>query len=97
MSAATQTVSGGALAPPDAGPKSIVGLIFRILALALIDAITIWLVYQMVFDGYWPLAATLALVTIWVNVVFLSGRFYPLRYVAPGLSLMVIMVRDPNI
>ena len=95
MSASTQTVSGGAQAPPDAGPKSIVGLIFRILALALIDAITIWLVYQMVFDGYWPLAATLALVTIWVNVVFLSGRFYPLRYVAPGLSLMVIMVLYP--
>jgi hypothetical protein len=33
-------------------------LILRILALALIDGITIWLVYQMVFDGYWPLAAT---------------------------------------
>ena len=97
MSAATQTVSGGAQAPPDAGPKSIISLIFRILALALIDAITIWLVYQMVFDGYWPLAATLALVTIWVNVVFLSGRFYPLRYVAPGLSLMVIMVLYPII
>jgi hypothetical protein len=95
MSAATQTVSGGAQAPPDAGPKSIVGLIFRILALALIDAITIWLVYQMVFDGYWSLAATLGLVTIWVNIVFLSGRFYPLRYVAPGLSLMVIMVLYP--
>ena len=49
----------------------------------------------MVFDGYWPLAATLALVTIWVNIVFLSGRFYPLRYVAPGLALMVIMVLYP--
>ncbi len=97
MSASTQTVSGGAQAPPDAGPKSIVGLIFRILALALIDAITIWLVYQMVFDGYWPLAATLGAVTIWVNIVFLSGRFYPLRYVAPGLSLMVIMVLYPII
>ncbi len=49
----------------------------------------------MVYDGYWPLAAVLALVTIWVNIVFLSGRFYPLRYVAPGLSLMVIMVLYP--
>jgi arabinogalactan oligomer / maltooligosaccharide transport system permease protein len=95
MSAATQTVPGGAQAPPDAGPKGIVGLIIRILALALIDAITIWLVYQMVYDGYWPLAAVLGLVTIWVNIVFLSGRFYPLRYVAPGLSLMVIMVLYP--
>jgi len=95
MSAATQKVSGGAQAPPDAGSHSILSLILRILALALIDGITIWLVYQMVFDGYWPLAAVLALVTLWVNVVFLSGRFYPLRYVAPGLSLLAIMVLYP--
>jgi arabinogalactan oligomer/maltooligosaccharide transport system permease protein len=95
MSAATQKVPGGAQAPPGAAPTSILGLILRILALALIDGITIWLVYQMVFDGYWPLAATLALVTLWVNVVFLSGRFYPLRYIAPGLALMVIMVLYP--
>ena len=64
MSAATQKVSGGAQAPPDAGSHSILSLILRILALALIDGITIWLVYQMVFDGYWPLAAVLALVTL---------------------------------
>ncbi len=95
MSAATQKVPGGAQAPPGAAPTSILSLLLRILALALIDGITIWLVYQMVFDGYWPLAATLALVTIWVNIVFLSGRFYPLRYVAPGLALMVIMVLYP--
>jgi arabinogalactan oligomer/maltooligosaccharide transport system permease protein len=95
MSAATQKVPGGAQAPPGAAPTGILSLLLRILALALIDGITIWLVYQMVFDGYVPLAATLALVTIWVNVVFLSGRFYPLRYVAPGLSLMVIMVLYP--
>ncbi len=73
----------------------VLSLLLRILALALIDGITIWMVYQMVFDGYWPLAATLALVTIWVNIIFLSGRFYPLRYVAPGLALMVIMVLYP--
>lgn len=97
MSAATQNVSGGAQAPPDARPTSIVSLLLRILALAIIDGLTIWLVYQMVGDGYWPLATVLGLVTIWVNIVFLSGRFYPLRYVAPGLALMVIMVLYPII
>lgn len=97
MTASTQQGSGGAQAPPDSGAKSIVSLIFRILALVLIDAITIWLVYQMLFDGYWPLAAVLGTVTIWVNIVFLSGRFYPLRYVAPGLALLVIMVLYPII
>ncbi len=95
MTAATQTVPGGAQAPSGAPPTSIASLIFRIVALAIIDAITIWLVYQMVGDGYWPLAAVLGLVTLWVNIVFLSGRFYPLRWVAPGISLMAIMVAYP--
>ena len=97
MSAQTQKGSGGASAPPGAAPMSIANLLIRIVALALIDAMTIWMVYQMVGDGYWPLATVLALVTIWVNIVFLSGRFYPLRYIAPGISLMVIMVLYPII
>jgi hypothetical protein len=95
MAATTQMAKGGAQAPPDARPNSIASLLLRIGALAIIDAITIWLVYQMLDDGIWQLAAVLALVTIWVNVVFLSGRFYPLRYVAPGVSLMAIMVAYP--
>jgi ABC-type sugar transport system permease subunit len=95
MAAITQTVKGGAQAPPDTRPNSIASLLLRIGALVIIDAITIWLVYQMIDDGIWPLATVLSLVTLWVNVVFLSGRFYPLRYVAPGVSLMAIMVAYP--
>ena len=95
MAALSQTVKGGAQAPPDARPTSIASLLLRIVGLAIIDAIAIWLIYQMVGDGIWPLATVLGLVTLWVNVVFLSGRFYPLRYVAPGISLMAIMVAYP--
>jgi ABC-type sugar transport system permease subunit len=95
MGTAAQMVPGDAFTSPGAKPTSIASLIFRIVALAIIDAITIWLVYQMLGDGYWPLAAVLGLVTLWVNVVFLSGRFYPLRWVAPGLALMAIMVAYP--
>ena len=97
MSAATQKVPGARKRPPTPDPTVSSSLIFRIVALALIDAITIWLVYQMVWRrllAVWRLSS--ALVTIWVNIVFLSGRFYPLRYIAPGLSLMVIMVLVPH-
>ena len=51
MAATAQNGPGGAKAPPGAKPMSIANLLFRIVALALIDAITIWLVYQMVGDG----------------------------------------------
>ncbi len=95
MAATTNNLSGGAQAPPDAKPTSIASLLLRIVALAVIDAITIWLVYQMLGDGNWPLAAVLGLITLWVNVVFLTGRFYPLRWVAPGIALMGLMVAYP--
>ncbi len=96
MSTLPQGASGGAdQAPPSAAPNSITSLLFRIVILGIIDAMTIWMVYQMVGDGYWPLAAVLAFVTIGLNIVFLSGRFYPLRYIAPGLALMIIMVLYP--
>ena len=78
MAAITQNLKGGAQAPPEPQkPMSIASLLLRIGALVIIDAITIWLVYQMLDDGNWTLALMLGLVTLWVNVVFLSGRFYP--------------------
>lgn len=96
MAAITQNLKGGAQAPPEPQkPMSIASLLLRIGALVIIDAITIWLVYQMLDDGNWTLALMLGLVTLWVNVVFLSGRFYPLRWVAPGLALMAMMVVYP--
>ena len=95
MSTLPQGASGGAQAPPDSAPISITTLLFRIVILGIIDAMTIWLVYQMVSDGYLPLATVLAAVTIGLNIVFLSERFYPLRYISPGLALMIVMVLYP--
>ncbi len=95
MSTLPQGASGGAEAPPGAAPTSITSLLVRIVVLGIIDAMTIWLVYQMVGDGYWPLAAVLAVVTIGINIVFLAERFYPLRYITPGMALMIVMVLYP--
>jgi ABC-type sugar transport system permease subunit len=86
---------GGAAAPPTDRPPSIVSWLLRLAALAIIDAITIWLVYQMLGDGHGFFAILLALVTIWLNVVFLSERFLPLRWISPGLALMIMMVVYP--
>lgn len=97
MTATAQKGSGGASASPDANnqPNSITGWIIRIAALAIIDAFAIWLVYMMIGDGIWQLATVLAIVTIGVNIIFLRPQFYPLRWVSPGLALMVIFVAYP--
>ena len=97
MAATAQKSPGGAQAPSGTytQPNSIVGWIVRLTALAIIDAFAIWLIYLMVDDGVWQLAIVLAIVTIAINVIFLRPQFYPLRWVSPGLALMIIFVAYP--
>lgn len=75
--------------------SSVPALLFRLFALFVIDAFGLWLVYQLLADGYYPFAAMLALVTLGINIVFLSERFKPIRWMAPGLTLMFLMALYP--
>ena len=97
MAATAQKGPGGARAPSGTStqPNSIAGWIVRLAALAIIDAFAIWLIYMMLGDGVWQLATVLAIVTIGINVIFLVPNLYPLRWVSPGLALMVIFVAYP--
>jgi arabinogalactan oligomer / maltooligosaccharide transport system permease protein len=76
---------------------SVPSLIFRLFALAVIDAFGLWLIYQLLADGLWQLGLMLALITLAINVVFLSERLYPLRWMTPGLALMALMALYPVI
>ena len=67
----------------------------RLLGLALVDAFAFWFLYQLMRDGVWFLAAAVALVTLGINVVFLREGLYPLRWLSPGIALMVLMVVYP--
>lgn len=75
--------------------SSVPSLLLRLFALFVIDAFGLWLIYQLVADGYYPFAAMLALVTLGINVVFLSDRLKPIRWMAPGLALMFLMALYP--
>jgi ABC-type sugar transport system permease subunit len=46
-------------------------------------------------DGIWYLAAAIAIVTVIINVVFLVDDLYPLRWISPGLALMILLVIYP--
>lgn len=67
----------------------------RLLGLALVDAFALWFLYQLMRDGIWFLAAAVAIITLAINVVFLREGLYPLRWLSPGLSLMILMVVYP--
>jgi ABC-type sugar transport system permease subunit len=71
--------------------------LLRLLALAIIDAIAVWLVGLMFADGVWQLASVLLFITVFLNVIFLREELYPLRWMSPGIALMILMVIYPII
>jgi ABC-type sugar transport system permease subunit len=95
MTAMTQAAPGGAPAPPEKKSVNMPSLLLRLGVLALIDAITIWLVYQFLEDGVFALAIVIAAVTIWLNLIFLNEKYYPMRWLSPGMALLILMVVYP--
>lgn len=83
---------GGAQARPTLSLRE-VGV--RLLGLALIDAVALWFAYALIGNGVWPAAVALLLFTALVNWIFLDDRLYPIRWLTPGLFLMILMVVYP--
>ncbi len=70
-------------------------IVLRLLGLVIVDAFALWFIYHVVIDGLWLLAAAVAIITLGINLVFLREDQYPLRWLSPGLALMVLMVVYP--
>ncbi len=77
--------------------RSIMRLAATYLGLAILDAMAFFLVYVFATDGVWELAITIAVITLMVNVINLRQGLYPLRWIAPALALMGLMVVFPII
>ncbi|HEY45049.1 MAG TPA: maltose ABC transporter permease MalF [Anaerolineae bacterium] len=67
----------------------------RLLGLALVDALAIWLLYFLIRDGVWPLAIVLVIVTLIANVINLTDRLYPLRWMSPAFVIIILLVLYP--
>src|SRR5215208_7196669 len=99
MSTATKLKPGGAQASPTSSfnTASLTSWLLRLGGLAVIDASAIYLLYNMLQDGVWQLSIVIAIITILLNAIFLVEELYPLRWVSPGLALMVLTVVYPVI
>ena len=87
-SSVTVTAEG----PEKSQPSSTLGgMAIRLILLAIFDVLAVWVIVNLFGDGYWPLAAVLSLITIFVNVVLLREGMYPLRWMVVGLSLMALL------
>jgi ABC-type sugar transport system permease subunit len=85
----------GANAPSRFSFPPLLQIIFKMLGLALVDAFAIWFLYILAADGVWLLFAVLLLITLGLNIVFLNNKLLPMRWLSPGLALMILMVLYP--
>ena len=70
----------------------------RLLRLALliaIDVAVIWFLNRLVSLGYLPFAVAVLIVAFFVNVVLLSQKAYPIRWMVVGLVLMALFTIYP--
>src|SRR2546423_15070053 len=77
------------------GPPSLSGAALRLIGLAFVDAVYLWFSYVLVRDGLAIAAVVLLIVTALLNWIFLSDKLYPIRWLSPGLLLMLLMVVYP--
>ncbi|NWF69423.1 MAG: ABC transporter permease subunit [Chloroflexi bacterium] len=76
-------------------PGSPVGIILRLIGLAILDAFAIWFITRLFADQAWVFGVLVVIVTIGINAFFLSEKLYAFRWFSPGLALMILMVVYP--
>ncbi len=73
------------------------GMLFRLLALAVIDAFAVWFISRLAMDQAWPFLIIFTLATLGINAAFLVEGLYPFRWFSPGLALLLLMVLYPTL
>ena len=79
----------------DSPPGTALPRLFGFAILILVDACVIWFLTRLIPLGYYPLAAVITVIAIFVNVVMLRGEAYPLRWMVVGLVLMTLFTIYP--
>ncbi|WP_157001615.1 ABC transporter permease subunit [Agromyces laixinhei] len=74
----------------DAASGGVKMLLIKLLALGLVDAISLYALFILVSAGEWLIAAIVAVVTIAVNWIYFSRRRLPSKYLTPGVIFLVV-------
>jgi ABC-type sugar transport system permease subunit len=83
---------------PKPKSSSSIPVLTRLLRLAILiamDTVVFWFLSKLVSLGYFPLAAAIIIITIFVNVVILRKEAYPIRWMVVGLILMALFTIYP--
>jgi ABC-type sugar transport system permease subunit len=71
------------------------GMLTRALLIVVLDAAIGWFIYNSIQLGFTQLAAVLAVVLVMLNLIFLIPQAYAYRWMAIGLSFLIIFVIYP--
>lgn len=66
-----------------------------LVGLSLLDGFALWFIYNLLADGVWFLGIAVFLVTLGINIIFLRKDLYPLRWISPGLALILLLAFYP--
>ncbi|MCP4423338.1 MAG: maltose ABC transporter permease MalF [Chloroflexi bacterium] len=77
--------------------SSATGIVVRLALLSVIDAFAVWFLLNLIGDEVYFLAAGVALIVIFVNIVVLRHDAYPIRWMLIGLVLMALFAIYPII
>ena len=66
-----------------------------LLGLMIMDAFALVAIYVMLGDGVWQLAMIVGAIALLINVIWLHPNGYPLRWMSPGLSFMILISAFP--
>ena len=69
----------------------------KYLALMVVDALGLVIIYAFLADDNMGLAVVIAIITFGANLIFFVPRLYPIRWMTPGLMLITLMVIYPVI
>ncbi len=75
--------------------KVVLPRLLRLAILLVLDTATFWFLSRLVLLGYYPLAAAVLIILIFVNVVFLRQAAYPIRWMVVGIVLMGLFTIYP--
>ena len=78
-------------------PTTATGTILRIGGLIIFTAFSLFFIFLLLSDGYWPLAAIIGVITLVINYVFLAPSAYPMRWMSPGLVFLLLISIYPII
>ena len=71
--------------------------ILRIALLVVVDIGLIWFITQLMINGFFDVAVVLIIIVIFNTYVFLAPKAYPLRWMAVGLSALLLFAIFPII